>query len=80
MAFFIDTAFKQQRLPAWQPILTARNVMPIFFGVSAAFIPIGLGLLYLTNTVSNFCTFTFINLQSLIKYVYGLFPGSRIYL
>lgn len=47
-----DTAFKQQRLPAWQPILTARNVMPIFFGVAVAFIPIGIGLLYLTNLVS----------------------------
>uniref|UniRef100_A0A2S2Q413 Cell cycle control protein 50A n=1 Tax=Sipha flava TaxID=143950 RepID=A0A2S2Q413_9HEMI len=49
-----DTAFKQQRLPAWQPILTARNVMPIFFAVAAAFIPIGLGLLYLTNQVQEF--------------------------
>ncbi|XP_001942963.2 cell cycle control protein 50A [Acyrthosiphon pisum] len=49
-----DTAFKQQRLPAWQPILTARNVMPIFFAVAAAFIPIGIGLLYLTNMVQEF--------------------------
>lgn len=65
--FITDTAFKQQRLPAWQPILTARNVMPIFFGIAAAFIPIGLGLLYLTNIVSCFCTFTFINLWYLIK-------------
>lgn len=48
-----DTAFKQQRLPAWQPILTARNVMPIFFALAAAFIPIGLGLLYLTKLVSK---------------------------
>jgi len=49
-----DTAFKQQRLPAWQPILTARNVMPIFFGVAAAFVPIGIGLLYITNLVQEF--------------------------
>ncbi|KAE9532799.1 hypothetical protein AGLY_009880 [Aphis glycines] len=49
-----DTAFKQQRLPAWQPILTARNVMPIFFAVAAAFVPIGIGLLYLTNLVQEF--------------------------
>lgn len=52
---FTDTAFKQQRLPAWQPILTARSVMPIFFAVAAAFIPIGIGLLYLTNLVNLFC-------------------------
>lgn len=62
----IDTAFKQQRLPAWQPILTARNVMPIFFAVAAAFIPIGLGLLYLTNQVNHLCTYIF---QLLIYYI-----------
>ncbi|XP_050544895.1 cell cycle control protein 50A [Daktulosphaira vitifoliae] len=49
-----DTAFKQQRLPAWQPILTARNVMPIFFALAIAFIPIGIGLLFLTNQVQEF--------------------------
>ncbi|XP_050425272.1 cell cycle control protein 50A [Adelges cooleyi] len=49
-----DTAFKQQRLPAWQPILTARNVMPVFFALAAAFIPIGLGLLYLSNIVQEY--------------------------
>lgn len=49
-----DTAFKQQRLPAWQPILTARSVMPIFFGVAAAFVPIGIGLLYITNLVQEY--------------------------
>jgi len=26
-----DSAFKQQRLPAWQPILTAGTVLPTFF-------------------------------------------------
>jgi hypothetical protein len=54
LGIITDTAFKQQRLPAWQPILTARNVMPIFFAVAAAFVPIGIGLLYLTNLVSDF--------------------------
>lgn len=53
LSIITDTAFKQQRLPAWQPILTARSVMPIFFGIAAAFVPIGLGLLYLTNVVRH---------------------------
>jgi len=58
LGIIIDTAFKQQRLPAWQPILTARSVMPIFFGIAAAFVPIGIGLLYITNLVSHFFVYT----------------------
>nr|XP_018672927.1 cell cycle control protein 50A [Ciona intestinalis] len=36
-----NTAFKQQRLPAWQPILTPKSVLPTFFIISFIFIPIG---------------------------------------
>lgn len=36
-----NSAFKQQRLPAWQPVLTAKSVLPIFFIVGVVFIPIG---------------------------------------
>lgn len=64
--FITDTAFKQQRLPAWQPILTARNVMPIFFAIAAAFIPIGICLLYLTNLVRHTCLLVFMNRWLLI--------------
>ncbi|KAF3850336.1 hypothetical protein F7725_020055 [Dissostichus mawsoni] len=39
-----NTAFKQQRLPAWQPILTAGTVLPAFFIIGLLFIPIGIGL------------------------------------
>uniref|UniRef100_A0A8C7WS91 Cell cycle control protein 50A n=1 Tax=Oryzias sinensis TaxID=183150 RepID=A0A8C7WS91_9TELE len=39
-----NTAFKQQRLPAWQPILTAGTVLPAFFVIGLIFIPIGIGL------------------------------------
>ncbi|KAI9318179.1 ligand-effect modulator 3 family [Dichotomocladium elegans] len=41
----IDGAFRQQRLPAWQPVLTPRSVLPAFFIVGILFVPIG-GLLY----------------------------------
>ncbi|XP_066493684.1 cell cycle control protein 50B [Tiliqua scincoides] len=39
-----NTAFTQQRLPAWQPLLSAGTVLPLFFGLGAAFVALGLGL------------------------------------
>jgi len=48
-----DSAFKQQRLPAWQPILTAGTVLPTFFIVGITFIPIGIGLLYFSEQVGE---------------------------
>ncbi|KAG9051490.1 hypothetical protein FS837_006666 [Tulasnella sp. UAMH 9824] len=39
-----NTAFKQQRLKAWQPILTPKTVLPTLFIVGLLFAPIG-GLL-----------------------------------
>ena len=36
-----DTAFKQQRLKAWQPILTPKTVLPTFFILGIIFAPIG---------------------------------------
>jgi hypothetical protein len=39
-----DTAFKQQRLKAWQPILTPKTVLPTLFIIGIIFGPIG-GLL-----------------------------------
>lgn len=46
-----DSKFKQQALPAWQPILTAGNVLPTFFVIGVAFIPIGAALIYFSNEV-----------------------------
>jgi len=36
-----DTAFKQQRIPSWQPILTPKVVIFFFIVVGIVFIPIG---------------------------------------
>lgn len=47
----LDSAFKQQRLPAWQPVLTAGTVLPTFFIIGILFIPIGVGLLYFSDEV-----------------------------
>ncbi|KAM8721664.1 hypothetical protein ACLKA7_007524 [Drosophila subpalustris] len=48
-----DSAFKQQRLPAWQPVLTARTVLPTFFVIGVLFIPIGVVLLHFSNTANE---------------------------
>eukprot|EP00092_Neocalanus_flemingeri_P041717 GFUD01045438.1.p1 GENE.GFUD01045438.1~~GFUD01045438.1.p1 ORF type:complete len:370 (-),score=95.78 GFUD01045438.1:473-1582(-) len=48
-----DSKFQQQVLPAWQPILTAGTVLPTFFVIGVAFIPIGVMLMYFSNQVKE---------------------------
>lgn len=48
-----NTAFKQQRLKAWQPILTPATVLPTFFLVGLIFVPLGGVLLWGSNQVST---------------------------
>ena len=48
---YLDTAFKQQRLKAWQPILTPRTVLPTFFLLGLIFIPLGAWLFTVSNSV-----------------------------
>lgn len=43
-----NTAFTQQRLPAWQPMLSAGIVIPGFLVIGLAFIGIGVAL-YVTS-------------------------------
>ncbi|CAI6328176.1 unnamed protein product [Periconia digitata] len=45
-----NTAFRQQRLKAWQPILTPKTVLPIFFIFGIIFAPLG-GLLIYANSL-----------------------------
>jgi len=47
----IDTAFKQQRLPAWQPIITADTALPVFLVIGLLFIPIGIVLIVTSERV-----------------------------
>ncbi|XP_041367518.1 cell cycle control protein 50A-like isoform X2 [Gigantopelta aegis] len=49
-----DTKFKQQKLPAWQPILTANTVLPAFFAIGLAFIPLGIALLVTSNNIKEY--------------------------
>jgi hypothetical protein len=45
-----NTAFRQQRLKAWQPILTTKTVIIIYFVFGIIFMPIG-GLLLWANSL-----------------------------
>lgn len=49
-----ESDFSQQKLPAWQPILTAGTVLPAFFVIGIAFVAIGVGLLHFSNEVLEF--------------------------
>ncbi|MEQ2244097.1 hypothetical protein ILYODFUR_013651 [Ilyodon furcidens] len=46
-----NTAFTQQRLPAWQPILSAGIVIPGFVLIGLAFIGVGVGLFITSRDV-----------------------------
>ncbi|KAG0205678.1 hypothetical protein BGX28_002749 [Mortierella sp. GBA30] len=48
-----NTAFKQQRLKAWQPILTPKTVLPTFILIGILFAPIGGLLLWASDTVAE---------------------------
>lgn len=48
-----ETAFNQQRLPAWKPIYTAGTVIPTFFLIGIAFVPIGIGMLWFSGSIKE---------------------------
>jgi len=48
-----DTPFKQQKLKAWQPLLTPKNVIPIFFIIGIIFTPIGIALYLASESVDE---------------------------
>ncbi|EIN07646.1 cell cycle control protein [Punctularia strigosozonata HHB-11173 SS5] len=48
-----NTAFKQQRLKAWQPILTPKTVIPTFFILGILFAPIAALLIWGSDQVSE---------------------------
>lgn len=48
-----NTAFRQQRLKAWQPILTPKTVIPMLFLLAAIFAPLGIAIVYATYNVEQ---------------------------
>jgi len=48
-----DTAFRQQNLKAWRPILTPKLVILLFFAVGIVFLPIGIAVMIASNQVTE---------------------------
>lgn len=46
-----NTAFRQQRLKAWQPILTPKSVIPLLFLLALIFAPLGIAIIHTTYNV-----------------------------
>ncbi|KAJ7702428.1 transcription regulator [Mycena rosella] len=59
-----NTAFKQQRLKAWQPILTPKTVLPTLFVIGILFAPIG-GLLLWGSSLVSEMTFDYTQCENL---------------
>ncbi|KZP29894.1 cell cycle control protein [Athelia psychrophila] len=59
-----NTAFKQQRLKAWQPILTPKTVLPTLFIIGILFAPIG-GLLVWGSSLVSELTLDYTNCDQL---------------
>ncbi|ODV60829.1 CDC50/LEM3 family protein, partial [Ascoidea rubescens DSM 1968] len=49
-----NTAFRQQRLRAWQPILTPKTVLPLLFLITLIFAPLGIVMMITANNVQTF--------------------------
>ncbi|KAI8894538.1 CDC50/LEM3 family [Globomyces pollinis-pini] len=48
-----NTAFKQQRLKSWQPLLIPKTVIPVLFFLGVVFIPVGVALFIAANNVNE---------------------------
>jgi hypothetical protein len=48
-----DSAFKQQRLPSWQPVLTPFRIIVVFVAIGIIFIPIGTSLRAMNNNLEE---------------------------
>lgn len=55
-----DTPFKQQRMKAWQPILTPIKVIAIFLIIGIIFVPVGTSLLSSSKKVTELFLFNLI--------------------
>ncbi|KAJ6171628.1 hypothetical protein N7470_000695 [Penicillium chermesinum] len=69
-----NTAFRQQRLKAWQPILTPKSVLPLFFAIGIIFAPLGGVLLWASSLppTSNPAT-----IPSGVSYTFKATPRSK---
>ncbi|XP_006009004.1 transmembrane protein 30C [Latimeria chalumnae] len=49
-----NTAFKQQRLPAWQPHISAKTVLPCFFIIGLICLLLGIALIFTSKSIKEF--------------------------
>lgn len=49
-----NSAFRQQRLKAYNPVLTAKTVIPLLIAIAVIFIPLGAGMWYASHKVQDF--------------------------
>jgi hypothetical protein len=73
-----NTAFKQQRLKAWQPILTPKTVLPIFFAVGIIFAPIG-GLLLWASAMVQELQIDYTNCNSTATSDFTQIPDNKVF-
>ncbi|KAK5558041.1 alkylphosphocholine resistance protein lem3 [Exophiala xenobiotica] len=72
-----NTAFRQQRLKAWQPILTPKTVLPIFFAIGIIFAPIGGLLLWASASVQEL-VIDYTNCNSSATTDFTAIPESKV--
>lgn len=49
-----NSAFRQQRLKAYNPVLTAKTVIPILIGIAIIFVPLGAAMWYASHQTQDF--------------------------
>lgn len=58
-----NSAFKQQRLPAWSPVLTANTVLPFFYFASLLCLVLGVVLIVTVKNTQELRVSAFLTLQ-----------------
>ncbi|CAK9435776.1 uncharacterized protein LODBEIA_P04670 [Lodderomyces beijingensis] len=48
-----DNAFRQQRMKAYNPVLTAKTVIPILIGIAIVFVPLGAAMWYASYKIEE---------------------------
>lgn len=61
-----NSAFKQQRLPAWTPMLQARTVLPLLYFIGLICLLLGIWLMLTVNTIREIKVSGFPPLQHFI--------------
>lgn len=72
-----NTAFRQQRLKAWQPILTPNAVIPLLFLLAAIFAPLGIAIFYTTYNV-QVLTVDYSQCSSLVNETMDSIPSRNV--